>query len=294
MMRKRRGVNRAWLALAVLFAACGDGVDADDPSRYTLIDDMEGDVNQIDWPATEGRLPGGWGPATDCTQADRISPPPRFVELGALPYEALPAAYETLPGVTSEHAIRLRTTAPLVGVWGANIVLSLAGSDPSSVRMPAAVPDGQPCTQDSALNYPAPTVDLTAYAGITFWAKVEPGSMRTLRVQVLDRNVDPRGGVCNAATPDEDGDCYNGYSALITLTDTLTRYTVPFDTLAQNPTWGFKPTPPVLDLAHVYVMNFEFDAPVCTANDTLMCAGGATPPLSFDFWLDDLYFVNAR
>ena len=38
-------------------------------------------------------------------------------------------------------------------------------------------------------------------------------------------------------------------------------------------------------------MAFEMDLPGCTASATTMCAGGA-PALSFDIWIDDLYFVN--
>jgi hypothetical protein len=291
-MGQRSGVGMALVALLALVAACGGETRGDDRARYTLLDDMQGDVNQIAWPPPEGAPPGNWMAQTDCTQGDRILPPPPWIDGNAVPYEDLPAAHETFPGVTSTRATRLRTITPLAGIWGANVVMSLSGTDPSAVRTPAPAPEGQPCTQDSALNYPAPTVDLTAYTGITFWAKVEPGSTRTLRVQVVDRNVDPRGGVCNAGHPDTNGDCYNGYSALISLTNTFARYTIDFDTLAQNPTWGFHPDPAVLDLAHVYVINFEFNAQICTENDTIMCAGGTAPPLSFDFWLDDLYLVN--
>ena len=278
----------ALLVGTILGTGCSDGGTA----SYTLIDDMEGEVNQIAWPAPDGALPGRWGSTTDCTQADRISPSPYLVDPDAFPYADLSTEYETFSGVTSTRAARLRTTTPLVGVWGANIILSLSGTDPSSIRAPGAPPDGEPCRQDSALNYPAPAVDLTAYSGITFWAKAEPGGARTVHVQVIDRNVDPRGGICNAAHPDDDDDCYNGYRTSVVLSDTFTRYTIDFSTLAQNPTWGFRPEPSVLDLAHVYVMNFEFAAPTCEQSGTTMCAGGAMPPLSFDLWLDDLYFVN--
>jgi len=35
---------------------------------------------------------------------------------------------------------------------------------------------------------------------------------------------------------------------------------------------------------------FQLNAPTGYQNE--MCVGGAPPPVTFDFWIDDLYFVN--
>jgi hypothetical protein len=253
---------------------------------------MEGDVNQILWPPPDGAPPGFWGVSIDCTQADRISPLPYAVDPNSSPYAPLTIETETFPGVTSTRAARLHTTTPLTDVWGAQIILGFAGSDPSAIRAPGAPPEGEPCQQDSALNYPAPTVDLTAYSGITSWAKAEPGNGRALLVQIVDVNTDPRGGVCNAAHPDDDDGCYNGYGIRVPLTATFTRYTIDFSILGQNPGWGFHPEPSVVDLAHVYVIDFAFLPVTCGTDKPGMCAGGSSPPLAIDFWLDDVYFVD--
>jgi hypothetical protein len=279
-------------AIALLLASgaavfgCGNG---DDPNRYTKLDDMEGAINQIAWPPPDGAMPGLWFSSADCTQADRISPTPYFVDPDAAVYAELPAHHETFPGVASTHAVRLRTTAPLVGVWGGNIAVGFASTGRPS--LPPTPANGAPCRQGTDTDFPSPTVDLTAYAGITFWAKAESGA-RNLRVQLNDRNTDPRGGVCNAPDPYDESRCYNGFGTSIVLTPTFQRYTIDFSVLAQNLLWGFRPDPGVPDLGHVYSMNFQFDAADCMTSEASMCAGGASPPLSFDLWLDDLYFVN--
>jgi hypothetical protein len=269
--------------------ACGGR--ASDGNGYTKIDDMEGEANQVVW-TPPGGISGRWGAATACAQQDRILPPPYPVDRDAVFYTTLPASHETFPGVTSTKALWFRTTTPLTGVWGANLTAAFTPAERLPDLDAGAPPDGQPCREDSALNYPAATADLTAYAGITFWARAEAGGARKLLVKINDRNTDPRGGVCNASHPDDDDGCYNGFGTNLVLTDTFARYTLDFSSLAQDPSWGFRPEPSVLDLAHVYVINFEFDAAICAQEGTGMCAGGEMPPLSFDFWLDDLYFVN--
>jgi hypothetical protein len=254
-----------------------------------LIDDMENDVNRLAWLPPEGTVPGRWVGMIDCTQADRIVPPPYFVDAAASPYEALPASQETFPGVTSQRGLRLRTTMPIAGVWGASTSAYLATTDEGPLT--GTTPAGAPCRQGTPEDFPAPTIDLTDYTGITFWARAEAGAADRLRVMLTDRNTDPRGGVCNPAHSVQDDGCYNAFGAVVVLTDTFARYTVDFSTLAQDPIWGYQVAPPVPDVAHAYGLTFLFELPHCAVSDSGMCAGGDTP-LSFDFWLDDLYFVN--
>ena len=106
----------------------------------------------------------------------------------------------------------------------------------------------------------------------------------------LDANTDPRGAVCNHTNTTSPDFCYNGFSQTIALTDTFARYTIDFASLEQTPGWGYRPYPAVFDVKHVYQLVFQVNVPVC--NMTEMCVGGSPPPVTFDFWIDDLYFVN--
>lgn len=290
------------VTLLLCATACSCGKVSNNSARtgYTKIDDMEGEGGTIQWVPPSGLASGGWFSNTDCTQAERIAPLPSFVDPQGWYYSSLPAPHETLPGIVSFRAARLRTTSPLVGIWGAQMgfdFTQLPGGDGGQAGLSdivdAGVPmiGGQPCRQPSSLDFPSVPVNLSAYSGITFWAMADSAGAKTINVQLRDGNTDPRGGVCNAADPSGVGDCYNGFGIAVTLSDTQTRYTIAFSSLQQNPTWGYRPNPSVLDLQHVYGMIFEADLPFCTTNPNFKCAGG-TSSLTFDFWIDDLYFVN--
>jgi len=270
-----------FVALCGLFVACSsEKADA----TYTLIDDMEGTgPNVIEWVPPDGAAAGGWWTTTDCTQKDRIAPPPFDVDRESWTYDELPDAYQTFDGVTSRHAARLRATTPLVGIWGAMVGMNFL----TSALREGAVPD---CP--GTLDFTGTTVDLTPYAGITFWAMAASPGLQRVRVNLRDRNTDPRGGVCNAGNPTADDDCYNDFGTAVALTDTFTQYTVDFASLQQKPEWGFRPQPNVPDLQHVYSVTFQVDLPYCPADAESMCAGGQMQPYTFDFRIDDLYFVN--
>ena len=111
-----------------------------------------------------------------------------------------------------------------------------------------------------------------------------------MQVIVTDSHTDPQGGSCNYVDSNSPDYCYNGFATTIGVTDTFARYTVDFASLKQAPNWGYHPDPDVFDLHHVYELYFQMSAPTCYPNE--MCVGGAPPPVTFDFWIDDLYFVN--
>jgi hypothetical protein len=292
--------SSAWLAVlfAGALAAAGCGGGSPSPS-YTKIDDMEGATNALEWIPSPAAGPGVWSTATDCTQADRIFPPPHTIT--DLSYALLPAPHETMSGTVSTHAARFRTTSPLVDIWGANMSIGFTGEtgdggagpgDAGASTDDAGAPgdDAGACTNVSALDFPAPTADLTAFAGVTFWARAESPGGRLMRVQVVDVNTDPRGGICQDSVSAASDYCYNGFGVEVELTDTFRQYTLDFSRFAQQGGWGYHP-PSGIDWSRVYLMNFEMDLPSCTTSPTSMCAGGA-PALSFDIWIDDLYFVN--
>jgi len=273
--------------------------DGSAPVGYTKIDDMEGDGSALAWIPPSGLTAGSWYTATECGATGDIWPPPLMDNAGVLTpslwsYSALAAPHETFPGILSTQAARLRTTSPLMGVWGAVMGLELASQPGLTLELApnGRVDGGSPGVGEAAcpqILVTEASVDLSAYSGVTFWAKGDLAGVRTVQVEFQDVHTDPRGGVCSTDFNSPDY-CYNGFTTTIALTDTFSRYTIDFASLQQDPKWGYHPIPDVLDVQHVYQLQFQITTPRCYPN--FMCVGGAAPPVSFDFWIDDLYFVN--
>src|ERR1019366_2729331 len=255
-------------SLMACVAACSSGKASSAVSEagptpgtmYTKIDDMEGVSGFIEWTSQSGMTPGFWRTATDCTEGHRISPVFYFADPYGWSYAALPTPHETFPGIVSTHAARIRTTSPLVGIWGANMGFDFAELPPFDggpiwpplMGIDAGAPAaGQPCRQGTTRDFNGGTVDLSAYSGITFWAMATMTGAKAVRVQLTDRNTDPRGGICNPVDPSNESNCYNGFLVEVAMTDSLTQYTIDFSSLQQDPSWGYRPDPDVLDLQHV-------------------------------------------
>jgi hypothetical protein len=298
----QHGATHVVLAAALLACcvACSNvSANSNSSVGFTKIDDMEGSRDLIDWQPPPGLIPGSWGASTDCTEAHDISPLAYFVDPNGWSYATVPAPHETFAGIVSAHAARLRTTSPLEGIWGASIGFEFAelpNPDGSQMWPPAGLdagaPDGSTCRQALASDVATGSVDLSAYSGITFWAMADPAGAKTLFVTLNDRNTDPHGGICNAADPSDTSDCYNGFGQAIALTGVFTRYTIEFSSLQQQEGWGYHPNPSVLDVRHVYGPSFQINLPPCPPDGTTVCASGNLSAVSFDFWIDDLYFVN--
>jgi hypothetical protein len=292
-----------WAAalIAMVSMSCGKADSLGPVVGYTKIDDMEGEGGRIGWPPPGGQLPGFWTSSTNCSQADRILPEPYFLPFSRWFYDAVPVPYATMPGVTSTHAARLRTkfNQPLQDVWGANMGFDFAektDADGGTLSAPAtgldagSTVDGGACRPGSSRDFNGDLVDLGDYSGFTFWAMASPTGRQSIRVQVNDLHTDPRGGYCNTG-PKGDDDCYNGFGKALMLTDTWAQYRVDFSELEQDPNWTDSPNAIGLDLGHVYSMNFLVALPGCALDTKANCAGGPAP-VSFDVWIDDLYFVN--
>jgi hypothetical protein len=243
--------------------------DGPEPTSYTRIDDMEGTSGAIEWTVPGTTTRGIWGTnVTDPAQDDHISPIPWTT----WSYAALPSPYETFPGITSGHAARLRTTQPLVGA-NTNAALSIVFGPPPGVDAPLTAPPAR-------MGFGLTPVDLRAFTGITFWAMGDPNQdTTTIRVQIFDKNTFPEGGACLDADGGT-GNCYNGFATTRNLTGAFAQYTIDFSTLIQNPTWGFRPAPDVLDLQNAYVLVFGVNPP------------SGSSSFAFDVWIDDLYFVD--
>jgi hypothetical protein len=273
------------LLLGVFIGLCGGMACSDGKAHpgYTKIDDMEHGGYLVEWAPPPGMVPGIWAAATDCTEGGNISPPSYFIDPLGWSFAELPAPYQTFTGGLSTHAAHLRTTAPLIGVWGAEMGFDFAempNADGGEVWPPpdfdaAASPPGSTCRQPQNTDFDGGTVDLSAYSGITFWAKADPAGATSLVVEFQDENNDPRGGVCNAANPSDTSDCYNQFTVTIPLSATFTQYTVDFSRLQQDSGWGNHPEPDVVDLHHVYGLAFAMNAWTCPSDS--MCLGGSPP-----------------
>jgi endoglucanase len=109
--------------------------------------------------------------------------------------------------------------------------------------------------------------DASAYSGVSFYAKVGPGSSKNVRLKVPDVNTDPDGKVCT--------ECFNDFGTDLSLTENWQQYTVPFAQMGQMDGWG-SPTKPAIDKSKLYGMQFQVNQ-----------AGS-----SFDIWVDDVTFTG--
>jgi hypothetical protein len=112
------------------------------------------------------------------------------------------------------------------------------------------------------------TYDASKYAGVSFRAKVSPGSGTSVRFQVGDVNTHPDLKVCT--------NCWNHFGRDMALTTEWKEYTVLFTTMRQAEGWG-APRPPSITPDQIYSVGFSF-----------------SPGSKFDIWVDDLQFVECK
>jgi hypothetical protein len=285
--------KKPFLALALVALSACSGPE--EPSEVlTRIDDMEGDGSQILWRApgrSDAVVPGRWQSFADvsCTA---LSPPPSSLDADRWAFVDLAEPHTTFAGRRSTRAARLTTTAPFINTWGAGMRFDLTSLVPDVART-SDVPDDLPCPTASRdlAEWEAESVDLRGFRAVTFFAMADPNAgSTTLSVMLLDRNSDPRGGVCDPvqASPKE---CFNSFSASVELDGNFRRFTVNFAELVQDPHWGYRPSPNEPDLEHVYGIAFQVFTPGGVCPKGAVCPGGP-PRLTFDVTVDDVHFVN--
>lgn len=205
--------------------------DAGGPA-LDVIDDMEGATGSI--LTKEGRV-GAWYTYNDATAGATETP--------GVPF--LPSVI-TPPRGASTYAARMQGAG--FTTWGAGMGMNF--NDPG----------------DGAGGSAKGTYDASAFAGITFWAKIGAGSTGAVRVNVSTKETDPAGGTCSPAAK-----CSDHFGKSVNLTSDWTEYVIKFADLAQLG-WG----QPVakFNAAAVYACQFQV-------------AKGTT----FDVWIDDVAFV---
>lgn len=120
------------------------------------------------------------------------------------------------------------------------------------------------------LDPPGP-YDASKYGGISFWAKVGPGSTQKVRLKVPDKQTKPEGGMCKGAG------CNNDFGADLTLTTDWVQYTVLFRTMKQVPGWGDQYTGGI-DPKSIYEVQFQV----------------GEPGKEFDVWVDEIQFTGCQ
>jgi hypothetical protein len=166
---------------------------------------------------------------------------------------------------------------------------------PTCMQMPAAsipIPGGRckssraillsggGCTQRGAVlgadfvvaaaSAPVP-YDLSQFSGVSFWARVDPGTVPLVRVSFPDLDTDSRGG----CTPSGALQCDDDFGlGVMLLSDVWQRVDVPFALLQQR--GDGVPVPTGFDPTHVFGIRFT----------------AAPGPSSFNLWIDDVTLLR--
>ena len=154
---------------------------------------------------------------------------------------------------------------------GGTFAMSKGGASGSALAAHASgkIGGGQVVYAGMGFNFidPKGAYNASAYKGISFWAKVGPGSATGVRLKVPDADTDPDGKVCT--------ECFNDFGADLELTTAWTKYTVPFSTMTQLAGWG-APHPGALNPAKLFGVQWQVNSP------------GAT----YDIWVDEIAFTG--
>ena len=294
-----------WPLLCLSMACQSEGRS----SQYILIDNMEPRDSGARFDSKAG-FSGLWYSSTPCDQGENVTPPAYLGGTNRWTFDSLKPSNWTFQ--TSDHAARLATTGgglispptddPNHKNWGANMTIDLVTPPDADAGAEASVDAGSGIATcpSPVSNQPSPKgVDLSAYAGLVFWAKAsslaDGSGEQTIHVMVHDPNSDTRGQRCYD-TPEAGAEadlerCYNAYSKTIALSESFQRYEVDFSELQRDPTWGYA-TDDSLQLESVYLIVFEVRSPKCIADRNARCVGDASQSLKFDVSIDDLYLVK--
>jgi hypothetical protein len=161
---------------------------------------------------------------------------------------------DAAPGGACGSAFAFRTTGSGFTGWGAGIGTDFAPKN---------------ATERSVY-------DASAYSGIAFRGMAS--SPVSIRLSISDLNTSPEGAVCVDTTDRTNKQrCGDHFGQDVVLSTEWKDYVVPFSQMRQRG-WGL-PVPEGLHASAVYSLR-------------LQVAGDANSPVSFDFSIDDVYFVR--
>jgi hypothetical protein len=165
-----------------------------------------------------------------------------------------------IPGGRCMSKWAMHVTAKGFTTWGAGFGTDLAYG---------IAPDGGMLVIDGGSA--RGSYDASAYTGISFWARVEPGSKPGIRINVADSTTAPEGGKCvlDNTSPNR---CYDDFGQSLGITSTWDYFKIPFSATTQS---GFGLKGVAIDRAHLYGIQFQAPASV-----------------DYNVWLDDLAFYK--
>ncbi|APR85782.1 Hypothetical protein A7982_11131 [Minicystis rosea] len=188
-----------------------------------VIDNMEAGTGSI---LSQGGRIGSWYTYNDGTTSGMQTP----LAGGMFAPELIPGGHGTSTKAARTHGMGFTT-------WGAGMGFDLHNTG----------------TTKSAY-------DVSAFKGVAFWAKGEPGTIR-FKALTSATVAFAEGGLCTAV-------CGDSHGAIVPLTSDWVQITIPFTSLTQEG-WGTQE-----DWNPMQVLSIQFQS-------------GAVP---FDFWVDDIGF----
>ncbi|WP_437323518.1 hypothetical protein [Sorangium sp. So ce381] len=212
-------------------ASTGSGAG---PQTIEMIDDMEDNDNAI---LAKGGRVGYWYTFNDATEGATQTPPPDPEGTGEEPF-----TMTALEPARSQSTYAARSWGEGFETWGAGFGFDL--NSPEGVKA---------------------AYDASAYTGITFWAKLGPGSGTSVTVLISDPGTDPTGGSCS--------EC-DAWQKSLAVTEEWQQFTIPFADLKQGG-WGDPAGTDQIDATKLYAIQFQI---------------GIAP--KFDLYIDDLGFYN--
>jgi alpha-L-arabinofuranosidase len=130
------------------------------------------------------------------------------------------------------------------------------------------------CQEGFTLVNPEGPFDASKYDGIVFWGMSPQGN--TIKVQFPNDDTVPTGGKCGQTDAAAD-QCWDSFATSVSLTSTWQRFEVKFSDVHQDG-WGMPVG--IFDAASLRGVNFQILGPTTASG----------PPVTADFWIDDVYF----
>jgi hypothetical protein len=169
-----------------------------------------------------------------------------------------------IPGGRCTSKFAMHVSAKGFTIWGAGFGTDFAYGVASS--------DAGGASADSGAS-PRGSYDASAYTGISFWAKIEPGSKPGIRLNVPDKTTAPEGGQCivddKGMNPNR---CYDDFGKTMGITSSWDFFKVSFAEMSQR---GFGLKAASIDKAHLFGLQFQAPASV-----------------DYNVWVDDLSFYK--
>lgn len=163
------------------------------------------------------------------------------------------------------------TITPTAGAQGGTFAMSPGGANGTkyAAHMTGQIGGGDAVYAGMAFNFvdPKGAYDGTAYKGISFWAKIGPGSTPNVRLKVPDTNTDPEGKVCK--------ECFNDFGYDLVLTPDWKQYFVPYMAMKQLKGWG-SPHMPAIDSSQMFGVQWQVNE----------------KGVPFDVWVDEIQFTG--